>query len=356
MVVPPPDSVPRARTGRRPLFIAAAVVFSVVLSCLAAELLVRLSGRMPWQPWTIRENEPTMHDPDAVLGWKPIAGRHVIAPYSRGGSPVQMTLRADGTRTTGGDGSGNIKLLFVGCSFTQGWAISDDETFTWRLQQRFPAFEVINAGVPAYGTYQALLVMERWLARPDPPAMVFYGLMEEHEPRNVGAPEWLMLLSAASKGGIVATPYCTLGPEGELIRHPTEAYSHWPLREYSALITFLERAYFEFAARKRSPQQRAVTERLLLEMQHLAQQHGSRFSVVLLHFSPSAKAEYVQFLEKHGIDYVDCAFAIDEDMHVRGDAHPNGKMNARYADCIATKIPQASETALIEGGAPPPGS
>src|SRR5262245_58743954 len=215
MVGPPPDSVPRARTRRRPLFIAAAVVFGVVVSVLVAELLVRLSGQTPWQPLTIRENEPTMHEPDAVLGWKPIAGRHVIAPYSRGGSPVQMTLRADGTRTTGGNGSGHTKLLFVGCSFTQGWAISDDETFTWRLQQRFPAFEVINAGVPAYGTYQALLVMERWLARPDPPAMVFYGVMEEHEPRNVGRPERRMLLPPASQRGSGPTPSITFGPNGQ---------------------------------------------------------------------------------------------------------------------------------------------
>jgi hypothetical protein len=266
-----------------------------------------------------------------------------------------MTLRADGTRTTGGDGNGHTELLFVGCSFTQGWAISDDETFTWRLQQQFPAFEVINGGVGAYGTYQSLLVMERWLARPDPPAMVFYGLMEEHEPRNVAAPEWLMLLAAASKGGIVATPYCTLGPDGALVRHPTEAYSHWPLREYSALITFLERSYFEFAARKRTPQQRAVTERLLLEMQNLAQQHGSRFCVVLLHFSPAAKAHYVEFFEQHGIDYLDCAFPIDNDMHVRGDAHPNGKMNARYADCIAAKFPQGEATGERRGEARPPG-
>src|SRR5262249_12408647 len=47
--------------------------------------------------------------------------------------------------------------LFIGCSFTQGWAISDQETFPWGVQEHFPAARVLNAGTAGYGTYQSLL-------------------------------------------------------------------------------------------------------------------------------------------------------------------------------------------------------
>jgi len=326
------------RAWKRPLFIAIAALLGVALSFAILELMVRMTGRIPWHNLRLKENEPTMFEADARLGWKPIPGRHVIAPYSEGAPAIQMTLLPDRGRTTGAGGDGHAKLLFVGCSFTQGWAIPDDETFAWRLQQQFPSLSVLNRGVAAYGTYQSLLVMEQALAGPERPEMVFYGFIEEHEPRNVAAPAWLLLLALGSRAGMGSTPYCTLAEDGTLIRHEPESYTRWPLRQYSALITFLEWRYFELEAGDRGSQQQAVTEQLMLEMQRIAEQHSSRFCVVLLHVSPTGRAHYVDFLERHHIDFVDCAYPITDALHVRGEVHPNGVMNQRYADCIAEKI------------------
>lgn len=333
---------------------AAAILLGVCLGVAAMEVALRASGATPRRHLIVQTNEPLLLEPDPQLGWRAIPGRHVIAPYSPHGPEVHMTILSDGTRITGADPDARDTLLLVGCSFTQGWAVSDEETFAWRLQQRFPDLKVVNGGVGAYGTYQALMVMERFLAAHDPPRTIVYGLMEEHEPRNVAAVGWLLLLSSASKNGVVSVPYCTLDPSGRLLRHAPAAYPNWPLAQHSALVAALERRYAELVAGGRVPQQRAVTEQLLLEMQRVAEQHGSRFGVVLLHASPAAKEHYAGFLQRHGIDFVDCAFPIDAATRVRGDAHPNGLMHGRYADCIARKIEAAGWSARLARAVPDP--
>jgi len=336
--------------GRRLLFIAIAALLGVLLSCVAAEVLLRLAGRQPWRRLSGKENEPTMHEPDPRLGWKPMPGEHVIAPYFPGGPTIHLTFLPDGTRRTGdattrpANGQPHDKVAFVGGSTTQGWAIDDDETFAWRLQQQFGALDMVNYGVTAYGTYQTLLLMEQVFAAPDPPRMVFYGFDEEHEARNVGDLKWLLPLALIEKGNIISTPYCTLGDNGALIRHAPATYPRFPLREYSALITFLQERYANATGGYRSGQARAVTEQLLIEMQRLAAEHGSRFCVVLLHWSPESKTHYVEFLSQHNIDFVDCAFPLTGDTRVHGDHHANGPMNARYAECIAPKLRAAGHT------------
>jgi hypothetical protein len=326
------------RKPRRRLFVAAALVFGLLLGCGIAELILRVMGREPWRTIVARENEPVMHGPDPQLGWKPIPGRHTVAPYAPGGPTVHLTFLGDGARTTGTTPAQGDKLVFVGGSTTQGWAVSDEETFPWLIQQQFPAFAVYNYGVSAYGTYQSLLVLEQLFAAPNPPRFVFYGLDEEHEPRNVADSKWLLPLALLSKGGIIETPYVTLDQNGGLIRHAPEGYPRWPGREYSALITQIQHNYANVSGRIRAPQARAVTERLLVEMRDLVERHGSRFAVILFHLPPPAREHYVAFLSRHGVDFVDCSFPITAEYRVRGDHHANGAMHVRYADCITAKM------------------
>jgi len=319
---------------RRALFIAIAALLGVASSLAIAELVLRATGHRPWRNLGLYADEPIMFARDPELGWLPAPGTYVVPPYGPGGPTTRVTVLPDGTRSSG-EATNGTPMVMLGCSFTQGVGISDEETFGWRLQRAFPAVHVLNHGVGAYGTYQSLLLMERVFAAPDPPPIVLYGLLEEHEPRNIADPNWLRVLDLYSKDAMIAVPYCTIDRDGGLVRHGPESYPRWPLREHLALIPFAESWYLRAYAGGRAVQGRGVTERLLLEMQRLAEQHGSRFAVVLLHFSPAAKTHYATFLAQHHVDFVDCAFPITAEMRVHGDTHPNGAMNARYAECIA---------------------
>lgn len=312
-----------------------ALGFGILASVVALELGLRATGASPWRTLLPLDNEPRVLVPDPVLGWRPAPGRHVFAPYVPHGAEAYVTVRTDGSRWAGAHAANDATLLLVGCSFTQGWAVSDDETFAWHLQARVPELQVVNRGVAAYGTYQSLMVMERALAGPNPPQTIVYGMMEEHEARNVAAAAWLMLLASAARRDVVAVPHATLDDDGRLVRHPPVEYPRWPLREQSALVAAAERRWVEWQARERTAQQRAVTAQLLLEMARTAAAHGARFAVALLHFSPAAKAHYAALLREHGIEVVDCAFRLTADLRVPGDPHPNGLMHARYAECLA---------------------
>src|SRR5207247_7757156 len=128
----------------------------------------------------------------------------------------------------------------LGCSFTFGWAVSDDETWAWRLQALRPDLDVRNRGTAAYSTFQSLLLLARVLAAGEHPTRVLFGYITDQATRNVAEPHWLLLLNAFSRRGPIALPYCTLDREHRLVRHPTESYPSWPLARWSAAIAFLE--------------------------------------------------------------------------------------------------------------------
>lgn len=330
---------PAARRRRR--FIAIGALLSIVLALAAAELLLRLTGYVPVSACADAD-EPVLYEPDPELGWRSRPGEYAIPPPRPGAPATEMTILPDGARTTGPGGTDGPAVVFVGCSFTQGIGISDADTYAWKLQERFPSWRVRNLGTGAYGTYQALLLLERAFAQGASPQRVFYGFIEPHEMRNIAHPAWLHMLSLCARRGMVYTPYCSIDAAGDLVRHRPEAYALWPLQHYFATIAFLQDRYANLRGATRTAQARTVTERLLLEMDDLSKQHGARLSVVLLYASPQGTAHYVDFLQRHGVDVIDCAFPITRDMTVPGEGHPNGALNTRWADCIAAAIERSA--------------
>ena len=74
-----------------------------------------------------------MHEPDPDLGWRSKEGRYVF-----GTTPIRMTFWPDHTRATAAAPvRADAAVVVLGCSFVQGWALSDEETFAWKLQERF---------------------------------------------------------------------------------------------------------------------------------------------------------------------------------------------------------------------------
>jgi hypothetical protein len=303
------------------------------------EAALRFYGHAWWFN-RLDANEPTTNVRDPVLGWMSKPGAHVIPPYTPGARPIRITNLSDGTRSTGHEaGRGRVELFFTGASFTQGWAVSDHETFAWKVQERFPELRVRNFGTAGYSTFQSLLSLEKRLAQGSRPDWVFYSLSDVLEERNVAAPHWLLLLARFSKRGAVDVPFCTLREDGQLNRHPPERYPEWPLRGHLASVALAERVYAERRGKARSLQERPVTKELLLEMGRLVESSGARFTVVLLHFAePDSKVGYTEFLQSNAIDFVDCTFPLTPRMRVPGEGHPNGKMHSRWANCIAVEI------------------
>ena len=93
-----------------------------------------------------------------------------------------------------------------------------------------------------------------------------------------------------------------------------------------------QRTAFQDAMR---PRYKRVIEE---EMHREVVAHRAHFTVVLLAKDSPAIAHYRVRLPERGIDVVDCGGVTSGDQVVPGEGHPNGRMNAIWADCLATKL------------------
>jgi hypothetical protein len=281
-----------------------------------------------------------MHEPDAHLGWQNKAGSYVVPPYHPSGETIHITFLEKGRRRTGVDSSTNSagELILIGDSFTQGWAISDSETYAWKLKEKFPFFDVLNYGTGGYGSYQSLLMLERELPYLAKPKFVLYGFLELHEGRNAPGGGWLGRLSSHSRRGHVDVPFATFDAEKGMLRHPPERYVSLPFRESSAMIALVERAYMDLKTRKRSLNKRLITEKILLEMNRVSKEYNAIFVAVLLEASGATKEHYMKFLSQNNVHVIDCVYESTDEMKVPGEGHPNGKMNTLWGQCISDAL------------------
>jgi hypothetical protein len=110
-----------------------------------------------------------LHVFSATYGWKPRAG----ASTTLGGARV--TLNARGYR--GRDVAlprtdGHTRVVVLGDSVAFGLGVSDEETFSSRLDSRSNDIEVANLAVQGYGPDQALLVLQHDGFRCEPDVVI----------------------------------------------------------------------------------------------------------------------------------------------------------------------------------------
>jgi hypothetical protein len=75
-------------------------LFSLCVSLAAAEMLVRYLGFRPSLPARNQhyENEPAMHEPNSLLGWRPKEGNYRYPPYWGDEDDIQITILPNGRR------------------------------------------------------------------------------------------------------------------------------------------------------------------------------------------------------------------------------------------------------------------
>jgi hypothetical protein len=319
------------KTGR---LVVAAV--SLAASFAIAEIGGRLLARSTTWRYPEHGKEPMLLEPDPRFGWINKTGHWVLPPFVAGEKTREVTNRADHSRTTGA--AANMaaeRVVFLGCSVTNGFGLSDEETLAWKIQRSHPEMQVVNFGTAAYSTFQSLLRMERVLDESPPPRLVVYGFATQHEMRNVATYDWLRGLALISNRGHVAPPFVTLAPAGALDRHPPQAFSVWPLADRSVVIRMGGDAYMHLVTWGRDQEKSEATKRLIAAMRDLAERHETRFAVAFLLAEEGKKEEYVSFFRESHIPYFDCVEPLTEDNRIAGEGHPNGKLNSVWAQCIS---------------------
>jgi hypothetical protein len=341
----------RPTRHRRTAFTIGAVTLGVGISLITSEILLRAIGIPPWRDIIYPSTgTPALYEPHRVLGWRNRPG--IISITSRpDGEPFRWTISADGRRSTGSEGRPGLPVVaLIGCSFTQGIGLSDEETYAWNLQAKNPEVAIRNYGTGGYGTYQSLLVMERLCADPQSPRpeLFLYGYIEHHEIRNVAAAEWIRLLASTSSRGRVDLPFCSIEVDGSLRRHDPEHYPIFPLMRYSSVVNQLHQSFMDLLTRPRNGQGRRVTERLIAEMDRTCRSKGASFAVLLLQASGETAAHYVEYCKREGVECYDVLSPMTADLKLPGDNHPNAKQNRIWAERIDPLI--AAKLRLAQPG------
>ena len=310
------------------------VFVAIIISLLFAEFLLRIFGIKPWEYIVI--NEPKIFKSDPVLGWKAKNGSYIIPPLDQLGKKFHINIEKDGQRKTG-ENNRKIEgeILIIGGSFTQGWGVDDESTFSSKLQRQHTNFKVYNFGQGAYGGIQSLLLLEEQIPKMKSPKLVIYGFIEHHEYRNVARGRWLRVLAKYSTRGHVKTPFGDIGKNNKLIIHPPMGYINLPLREVSSLVTLFEKVYMKFKTKKRKKQQKLVAEKIILQMKEISNKYNADFMLVILNWTnPYTISHYESFLKKKEIKYINCAVPLTGEMVILGDYHPSEKAHSFYNDCL----------------------
>ncbi len=316
---------------------------SVLLAVLAGEVLVRLAGYRPWgrSEVGVASVEPGgslyLSDPDLGYVYRP--GRHRIE--MRWGKVFHTSNALDGLRitrpSTGASEapdpstSGRAAVWIFGGSFTYGWLLEDDETFPWKLQERFPELDLVNFGVGGYGTLHALIQYEAALTQRPAPWVVLIAYNWFHARRNTSPRARHKALRPQTSMGLIAIPRARL-VEGELRREVVPLhYRGLPFYRQSALSNFIDELYNRVETR--SVDGDGVTRAILGRFAELALGHGSELVLAGLSDHPRTHA-MLSYARQIGARTVD--IAVDTTLpgasHAPYDNHPSASTNTTYAD------------------------
>jgi hypothetical protein len=108
------------------------------------------------------------------------------------------------------------EIWIFGCSYTWGWAVNDQETFPWLLQQRYPEYDVKNYAIAGYGNVHALLQLRDELAHGRTPLIAVFVYNRFHLPRNVAAPSRMKEFQAIRDIGLLHHPMAFVDAGGNL--------------------------------------------------------------------------------------------------------------------------------------------
>jgi hypothetical protein len=320
------------------------LVLVATLTLAVAELMARLTGIDPWAKADLQIHVTPggrLFTPHPMRGYTQLPGAFVVTlhdGYSFTLTHLPSGLRVTHPLATSSETPLKPAIWIMGCSFTHGWSLNDQDTYPWLLQERLPEYEVVNHGVEGYGTLHALLQLREALITQRPPRVVVYAYASLHDERNTFLRNRRKTIAPWNRLGPLLQPYVWLDRDGHLrSAMATVEYTEFPLMRHSAFVHLLEMTYNRLEDAWSHSQQ--VSQRLLLEMAELTNQYHTEF--ILATIAEDARSrEMLAFAQAQGLMGVD--ISVDsthpENTNQPHDSHPSPLANAHYAERLETYL------------------
>lgn len=332
--------MPRLSSFLAPL---ALTVAAVVVSGALVEGAARLAGFAPRQTnvnrFFVAGTQTTWSQPDTELGWINKEG----VSRSLEGEGAAMTFWSHGRRATRPDPAvpaGRTPVMIIGGSNAQAYGVVDAESFAYRLADRFPDLSIENFGGGGYSTVQATMMAERALKdfyTGPKPKLILLGFDDAHILRNVADQSWVFSISDP-EGRYVAPPHYRIIAD-DLVFRPFTTIGFWPFERQLAFMTVAHNTWLQSVAYNTAAQGDQVTLLVFDKLAALARAHGAAFAVAILEDRSQRGAA---LLAGAKFPVVDCSGLERSDPQgylLDGGSHPNARLHAHYADCIAARLP-----------------
>jgi hypothetical protein len=327
------DSTPislRGATRRRfrPVAPILAVVVSIVAVLVAVEVAFRVLNVPFGDRWT--PSETALAQFDSILGWVYVPNSSRTQKFGSQRRPIVMHFDDIGARVPY---SGYVSdpqkptIILVGDSYTMGHGVNYDESLAGQLEALSDsAFQVVNLGVQAYGTDQALLRLKGHFHQFNTRAVI-YTFINDHVSRNNNYDRRLLIPNARFIG---TKPRFTLRPDGGvgLDKFPRRYEDYFYLR----LWALVQRARINHG----DPPALDLTRALIGEMRRFVKSEGAVFMTV--HWRWTYEDPLLQDLDAELIDAGKDAPANWDKWRIPGDLHPTAQAYARVAGLIMKNL------------------
>lgn len=259
----------------------------------------------------------------------------------------QVTHTSDSVRYTGKSGR-KLDVHIHGCSYTYGFGVNDHEAFPYLLQEANSNWNIINYAVPGYGTIQSLLKLKDEVRKDNAPELVIIGYAGFHEDRNaltrIQRQAWKEAVVLTDEDYVeqfmsAAFPYGVITDDELQVKYHTmkDMYNHWPMRESSALVNWLESSYNNM--QDRSSDKVEVTRKIFDEIAQVAENNEIRVVVAGL-LSDETTLNMLDYCDELGLETVDIGVDISDTRYnfEPYDGHPNQLAHSSYFESLNTYL------------------
>ena len=234
----------------------------------------------------------------------------------------------------------SYKLLFLGDSYTFGWAVNDEDVFPEQvkriIRKTYANVDVYNLGVPGYSTYSEEALLKDWAPIIKPDLVVLAYVMNDAEPQN----------NAPLNPCLIYQNDCLWMAQFLSERLKTLWERHFDRGEKTTeTIDYLEG--FEPRSWKWKTSRKALQSisilckdnhigLLVVILPDVTQQFGSAYRLRLIHEKVS------EWGREFNVPTFDLLPYFDKKDHenywVPGEGHPNADAHKLFAEIIAEKI------------------
>lgn len=230
------------------------------------------------------------------------------------------------------------EVLFLGCSYTYGYGVNDDESFPARIQESHSDWNIRNAAVVGYGTTQHLIQLRERIKK-NPPECVVLALSSVHLIRTVLSQQYRSNLRIGFRRSSAKVDTRMKGARFPYMNRCCKvSYQNWETmyseitgRYWFATANFLQIHYDNIKEPDCDPVE--ITSCIIKEMAQLCKEKNISFGVICLDTNhKTAKIE--QKLKAIPWKNVGFSFKSKKYTHLPHDSHPNQKGHKKIAATI----------------------